>query len=135
MNIKRLALAALAAFITIFIGGFLIHHILLKDLYMQTAAVWRPAADMNHRFWIIVIEQIMIAVLAAYIYAKGFEPAKARVGQGIRFGILLGLLLAGSMSLGSYFSLSIPSKLALAWLVSGLIEYILVGIVISLIYS
>ena len=135
MNFKGLVLAALVAFIVIFAGGFVIHHMLLKDLYMQTAAVWRSPDDMGRRFWIIVVQNVLIAVLLAYTYSKGFEPGKGKAGQGFRFGAVMGLLLAGSMSLGSYFSLPIPKTLALGWLACGFVQYVLAGVAISLVYG
>ena len=135
MNWKKFLLAGVAAFGTLFIFEFAIHNVLLKDLYQQTATLWRPMPEMMRLMWLMWILYFVISFGMTFIYTKGYEPAKSGLGQGFRFGISVGLLLASSMSIGSYFSIPVPAEIAVYWFFGGMAMYAAVGTVIGLIYK
>ncbi len=70
----------------------------------------------------------------ALVYAKGYEKNKSPVGQGLRYGFYMGVLLSTMRSLGSYFSLPIPGVLALYWFLDGMVVALVSGVVVALIY-
>ena len=135
MNWKRLILAILASFVTMFVLDFVFHGILLKNLYQQSAALWRPMDQMMRLNWLMWLLYLVVSCVMTLIYSKGYELGKSGLGQGFRFGILFGLLMATSMSFGSYFMMPMPKRLALYWLVGGMIIYTIIGMVIGLIYK
>ncbi len=135
MNTNRWALASLAAFAVIFVLEGLIHGVLLADLYKQTASVWRPEAEMQGLMWLMWAGYLIFAPAFALVYVKGYEANKSGVGQGVRYGLIIGILLSAPQSLGWYAVLPIPGILALYWFVAGLAESIAAGTVVGLIYK
>src|SRR6266540_2772640 len=120
---KRFILAFIAAYIFIFLWGWLLNGVLLKDIYAQTPSLWRQQSEMMSLFHWIIIGQALIVFAFIMIYASGF-------GGGVIAGIQLGVLLeiaAIGMRMGFYAVQPIPGKLILYGSVSGIIEMIIVG--------
>ena len=134
MTMKKYLRAGAAVFVILFVGDFLVHGILLKRAYQATASLWRPMPALRQLLWTMWVLYLVNALVLPYIYAKGHEAGKGPVGQGLRFGGAIGLLMASGMSLGTYYMIAIPASMALVWFVTGLIEFVLAGIAIALIY-
>ena len=129
---KRFILAFIAAYIFLFIWGWLFNGVLLKDVYAETPNLWRSQSEMASLFHWIIIGQALVVFSFVMIYASGFA------GGGISAGIRLGLLLeiAGiGMRLGFYAVQLIPGKLILYGSIGGLIEMVIVGAMVGAIYK
>jgi hypothetical protein len=129
---KRFILAFVAAYIFLFVWGWLFNGVLLKDIYAETPNLWRSQSEMASLFHWIIIGQALIVLSFVMIYASGFA------GGGITAGIRLGLLLeiAGiGMRLGFYAVQPIPGKLILYGSIGGIIEMIIVGAMVGAIYK
>ncbi len=133
MTMKRWLAAVAAVAGVLFVTDFVIHGVLMKSAYEATASVWRPMAEMQALMWTMWVMYLIDAAILPVLYLKGFEPQKARVGQGLRFGALIGLLMASGMSLGTYFMVPIPVSMAVGWFVGGMVQCLLAGVVIALI--
>jgi hypothetical protein len=133
MTFKRWLGVGAAVVGVLFVTDFVIHGVFMKNAYEATASVWRPMAEMQTMMWIMWVLYLIDAAILPYLYLKGFEPQKGRVGQGLRFGALIGLLMATGMSLGTYFMVPIPASMAVSWFVAGMVQYLLTGILIALI--
>jgi len=131
MNVKRMLLAALAVFVTIQVLDFLIHSLLLASMYEETTEIWRP--DMMQLMWIMYITSAFLSFLFVYIFTKGHQGKG--VIEGAKYGFLIGLLIAVIGILNQYVIYPIPLNMAIIWMVSGLIEFIVAGIVVALIYK
>ena len=134
INLQRAVVTGGVIFIALFAYEFLVHHILLRSTYESLAHLWRPKAEMGQYFKFMMIGNIFYAVFFAIIFAKGFEPKKAALGQGIRFGALIALFLSPANSLGWYAILPIPGSLAVSWLLACAGGNILSGIVAGFVY-
>jgi len=129
---KRFTLAFLAAYIFLFVWGWLFNGVLLKDVYAETPNLWRSQSEMASLFHWIIIGQALVVFSFVMIYASGFA------GGGIAAGIQLGLLLeiaAIGMRLGFYAVQPIPGKLILYGSIGGLIEMVIVGAMVGAIYK
>src|SRR5437899_9584511 len=129
---KRFILAFIAAYIFIFLWGWLLNGVLLKDIYAQTANLWRSQSEMMSLFHWIIIGQALIVFAFVLIYASGF--ASGGVIAGIRLGILIEIAAIG-MRLGFYAVQPIPGKLILYGSIGGLVEMIIVGAIVGAIYK
>src|SRR5438552_18864521 len=107
MNTKRWLFASVGTFAVIFILEMVIHGVLLEGMYKQTASVWRPQADIGRLMWLMWLGYLIFAPFFALIYIKGYEEGKGGVGQGIRYGVQMGVVLSESQSLGGYAELPI----------------------------
>ena len=129
---KRFILAFIAAYIFIFLWGWLLNGVLLKDIYAQTPNLWRSQSEMMSLFHWIIIGQALIVFAFIMIYASGF--ADGGVIAGIQLGVLVEIAAIG-MRMGFYAVQPIPGKLILYGSVSGIIEMIIVGAIIGAIYK
>lgn len=128
---KKVWIGALVVFVVIAIWEFLVHAVLLKDLYMQTAALWRPEAEMKMGvFYMVYAIQAFFFTL---IFSKGYEGKG--VSEGIRYGILVGVLMAVGMGYGTYGAMPIPYALAMQWFLYGVIEFLLAGIAVAIVFG
>ena len=134
MNLSRWARATLGAFVVLFASGFAIHHLWLGEFYKAHAAWWRPAAQMESMFPLMFASHLVLAALLTVVYAKGYEPGKAGIGQGFRFGVLIGLLIMLPSSLMNYVIYPYPMSLIVNWLIGGVAELALAGAVIGALY-
>jgi hypothetical protein len=129
---KRFVLAFIAAYIFIFLWGWLLNGVVLKDIYAQTPNLWRPQPEMMSLFHWIIIGQALIVFAFITIYVSGF--ARGGVIAGIQLGVLLEIAAIG-MRMGFYAVQPIPGKLILYGSVSGIIEMIIVGAIVGAIYK
>lgn len=131
MNTKRLFLSFLAVFVFIFLFEWVFHGVLLKNLYVQTAILWRTESDMMLHFKWLVLGQAIVAFVLVFIFAKAFAR------DGVRGGIQLGIMLA-VFSLGLNFIVyavqPIPLRLIGFWSIGELIEFALAGAIAGAIY-
>jgi len=129
---KRFIIAFIAAYVFMFLWGWLLNGVLLKDVYAETPNLWRSQSEMMSLFHWIIIGQALIILAFVMIYASGF--AGGGVAAGIRLGILLEIAAIG-MRLAIYAVQPFPEKLILYGSVSGLIEMVIVGAIVGAIYK
>lgn len=78
---------------------------------------------------------LLIAILvAALIYAKGYEGGSG-IGEGARFGLLLGVFVLLAFGGVNYAVLNIGRRLACLVGVAGFVEWTMIGTVIGLVYK
>ncbi len=134
MNLKRWLVAGGAAFVATFSLDFIAHGRLLMPLYQQTAALWRTPDSSHQMMWLMTSGQLLFGLVFAWIYARGYEPGKPGLGQGLRYGFLIGLLFAISYLGVWYVVLPIPFALAAGWMLSVMADCLAAGAAVGLIY-
>jgi len=78
------------------------------------------------------ITAFVFSFLFIYIFTKGYEGKG--VAEGIRYGLIIGLLMLVVGMFNQYAVYPIPLNLTIQWFIYGLIQFIIVGIVAALIY-
>jgi hypothetical protein len=131
MNIPRLLLAIVVAFVVIFASDYLIHHVWLRPDYEAIKSILRPETDMQSRIHWLIVAQIICAITFVIIWAKGVVTGS--IGNGIGFGFLMGLFQQ-IWALVNYVIIPIPGDLAVKWFFSGLVQAVLIGITTALVY-
>ena len=134
MNVKRWLYASLAVLVVIAVVEMVINNFLLAGLYQQTASVWRPMEEIQRMMWLFWLGYLIFAPFFALIYTKGYEPAKPGLGQGLRYGLYMGVVLSAMQNLVWYAVLPIPGVLAFYWFLGGMAESIAAGAAVGLIY-
>jgi len=130
MNIKRYVIAGIAVFATFQICDMVIHGRLLMKDYEALASMWRP--DMMSLMWIMWITCAVLSFLFAYVFVKGYE-ARGML-EGVRYGLIVGLMMNGVGAFNQYVLFPVPFVLAVKWFVFGMLEFILPGAVVAAIY-
>ena len=132
MNCKRLALSIIAVFIFIFLFEWTFHCVYMNELYMSTKHLWRPDADMMQYMPLLFIGQFILAVVFCVIYTRGYEGRG--IMEGVRYGLYIGLLFT-SMHITMHAVAPYTTELTVTWIVGGLLEMMLAGVVVSLVYK
>jgi len=131
MNVKKLVLTIAVVFVAANLAGFLIHAILLRPDYMAVKEHYRPEGQ-EMMLW-ICLAYLSFAVGSVIIYAKGVEN-KPWLGQGIRFGILMWLILAVPSFFIAYAVQPVPTILMVKQVLFEGVDKILLGIITAALY-
>jgi hypothetical protein len=131
MNFPRLALAAVVGWLVSLGVGYVVDAYLMADIYAAHAQVFRPQAGMN--LPLAFAAQLLGFFVFAYMYAKGYEGTSG-VQEGLRFGVLVGLLLIGFAVAWNYVVLPVSGTLGVYWVVATLLEMALYGVVVGWLY-
>jgi hypothetical protein len=129
---KRFWMAFAACYVVGQVLSFLINGVLLQDTYKSLASVWRPEAEMQAKMWIFFVTSFVAIFLFCYIFTKGYE--NKGVVEGVRYGVLVGLLLTVPMAYDSYVIYPIPYSLALTWFLTGMVFWVVLGALLAAIY-
>lgn len=108
------------------------HQYCLKTIYAQNAGLFRPMDAMMALKWWGYVGYLVFGLLFVCIYSKGYEEGKSPVGQGLRFGLLMGLFYWGTSLLLAYPYMPWPKRLYAGWLVVGLFEFVVLGFILGL---
>jgi len=131
MNCKRLILAIIAAYVAMSILG-IATDVILADYMTQMKTIGRMGPDLEaHALW-MYLGYFIVTIMFCYIYALHHE-GKGWL-EGARYGLLIGILMSGiTMVLYAAFPMSAMESLVSA--LSGIVIYVVGGIVTSLVYT
>ena len=131
MNLKRGLLAFIAAFILIFLFEFVWHGMLMKNAYMETAGLWRSESEMQSRFGMLLLGQVVIAFAFTALYVTRIGTSGA--ASGACYGVMIGILVGGSEFIR--FAVQ-PLTTTILWMsiFGALIELAIAGAIIGAIY-
>ncbi|MBI4603757.1 MAG: hypothetical protein HY721_17520 [Planctomycetes bacterium] len=117
----------IAAIVAVFVGweavDFLVHGVLLKASYAETASLWRPEAEIKMGLMALVV---LIGALAFVLIYKRLARDKG-LFKGLEYGFWFGLAAAVSMGYGTYAVMPIPYSMAQAWFLASLAHGLLGG--------
>ena len=133
MNYGRLVAAALAATVMDAVYGILVWGQVLTGEFVRYPEIYRPAGDASG-FALMFVGIFLAMCCAAWIYAKGYEGG-SRMLEGLKFGVVIGLLMATYMASANYGTMRIGKRLALTYLIGGFGEWLLAGLAIGLVYK
>jgi len=136
MNYSRIALAAVGATVAYFVVGGILFGALpsLQDEFMKYPAVYRSQDDMKRVMPMGIISILVGVFVVAVLYAKAY-PAGGGVLDGARFGALIGVFAVCGFALHNHMLLNIGIKLTVGQAIAYFVQWLVVGIVISLIYA
>jgi hypothetical protein len=135
MNLLRIVLAALGAFVAYMALGFALFGLFpsLKTEFLKYPAVYRDHNGQMSHMPIAMAEIFVSMLVLAVLYALAYQGGSGLM-EGARFGALIGLFAICAFVLHNYANLNIGLKLALQQSVAYFLEWLVVGIAIGLIY-
>ncbi|MCZ6534078.1 MAG: hypothetical protein O7A08_14085 [SAR324 cluster bacterium] len=99
MNMRKLVIAGFAAFIVMLILGLLWHLVIVVELNIeQSKAGWVHDETV---ILLLPLSPLVLAFLMSYAYPFGYKGGPV-IGEGLRFGILMGLVAHLPTTLGYY---------------------------------
>jgi len=135
MNFTRIALAGLGGFVAYFVLGGVLFAALpaLRNEFLKYPAVYRSKEGQMSHMPAGMIAMFVGIVVLAVIYAMVYQGGSG-VAEGARFGALIGLFSVCAFVVHNHVNLNIGLKLTVEQSAAYLLEWIVVGIVIGLIY-
>jgi hypothetical protein len=136
MNFARVGLAALAAWVVYLALGFLIHAVMLNDMWqgLMREGVARSATNANTLMPLGFGLALPGTLAFTYAYAKGYEGGPG-LQEGLRFGVLVGLMLVAFGLVWNYVTFPLPARYLTSTAVATVIEFAALGMVVGLIYK
>jgi hypothetical protein len=131
MNVKRLILAVVVVFVGLWLTSFLIHGVWLNSIYKETMNLWRSETEMQQHMGWMLLGQFFWSVAFVVIWSKGF-PAVNSLGRSCLYGLVMGLFSEAN-SLIMYTVEPLPGHLVAKWVVAGLAQSALMGVLLFLV--
>lgn len=135
MNVARILLAAVGAFVAYFALGFVAFGLVpvLRSEFLKYPAVYRSQDSMKIVMPAGMMAMLVAMVVLAILYAMIWQPGSG-LGQGARFGALIGVFAICAFVMHNYVNLNIGLTLTLQQSAAYFVEWLVVGMVIGLIY-
>jgi hypothetical protein len=83
--------------------------------------------------WMMMCGSILYMFLFCYIFTRGYEGKG--IGEGVRYGLLMGLFLSIPSAVDQYVVYPLTANLAVIWFVTGVIVFMILGAVFAAIYK
>jgi hypothetical protein len=135
MNYARMVIAAIAAWIVSIGLGYLINNVWLLHVYQANAWAFRRAEDIAPLLPIGFGAQLVAFMAFAYAYAKGYDGAGARVLEGMRFGLVVALMIDGFAIVWNYVTEPIALRLGALQMLEHIGQFGVYGAIVGSIYK
>lgn len=133
INVKSLLITIVVTFIAIQFMDFLVHGVWLKPVYEATKSLWRSEADMQSMMPFMLLGHFLTAGAFSLIYAAAVAE-KRRLSCTLKYAFAMGLF-AGAGQLVMYAVQPYPGSLVVKWIVAGIIEAIILGLIVFKVYK
>jgi len=127
---KKMLTSIVVIFILSMALGFLVHGMMLHDDYAQFPNLFRTEEDSANYFGYMLLAHVMMAVAFVWIYLKG-KADKPYLGQGIRYGIAIAVLMTIPTYLIYYAVQPMPGAVVFKQIVFDTIGVLLMGVVVA----
>jgi hypothetical protein len=136
MNYARLALASLGAVVAYFVSGSILFVALpgMKSEFLKYPNVYRSNEGMMKAMPFNMVAILISIVTVAVLYAKMYA-AGGGIFSGLVFGALIGIFAVCTYAVHNYTLLNIGGKLSIYESITYLIQWVIVGAAIGLIYK
>jgi magnesium-transporting ATPase (P-type) len=129
---RKFILAVIVIFVVSMVVGFVNHAFLLADEYHATG-LFRPNAEAEAYFLWMLLAHIVMSFAFVWIYLRGRED-KPWLAQGIRFGIIIALLMVLPIYLIYYAVQPMPGILVFRQIVYDSIGMVIMGLAVAFLY-
>ena len=113
--------------------GFVVHGVVLHGDYAQLPNLMRTEADAQGHFGWMLLAHVSMAIGFTWIYRQGREAGKPAIGQGLRFGAAVAVLMCVPMYLIYYAVQPWPGIVIVKQIVYDVIGMLLMGVVVALV--
>ena len=134
MDAKRLAVAAVVAWVVDSIYAFLVFGMALQNQIGRYPAVFRSPEAMSATMPLMFASSLIAMFIVAYIFAKGHDGGSG-LREGLRFGFVFGAFSLFGIAIPNYAVYNYGRRLAAETAVAAFIEMVLMGAVLGLVYK
>jgi hypothetical protein len=113
--------------------GFVVHGVLLHGDYSQLPNLLRPEAEAQGYFAWMLLADLLMGFGLTWIYRQGRETGKSALGQGLRFGVAIAVLMTIPTCLIYYAVQPWPGIVVVKQIVYDGVGVLVKGVVVALI--
>ncbi|MGH8530750.1 MAG: hypothetical protein ACRETN_13065 [Nevskiales bacterium] len=130
---KRFWISVVVMFVLSFALSFVVHGLLLGQDYapLAQAGVFRTPEASGPFFPYMVAANLLFAVGTTWIYRQGLDAGKPFLGQGLRFGLALAVLMTIPTYLIYYAVTPLPATLVVKQIVFDTIAIVFMGAAVA----
>ncbi len=133
---KKRCLISVLAVAVVYLGlDMLVWHVILGNQLTANASLWRPMPDIQSKMWVAYLGYVFFAGLFTCIYKQGYDCGKCAKTQGIRYGLLMGLIVWVAGTMLQYPFANMTDGLYLGSTLCGVVEYMILGLVVGLLHK
>ena len=118
-------------FVLAFLIGFLVHGVLLHGDYAGLPNLLRPQEEAQYYFGWMLLAHALMGFGITWIYLKGREAGKPFLGQGLRFGAALAVLMTIPIYLIYYAVQPWPGAVVVKQITYDVIGMLIMGVVVA----
>jgi hypothetical protein len=135
MNTKKFLLAFILVFVLVEVTNYIIHVAILGPVYAseEIKVIFRPEEEMSGMMWIMRVVDLIWSFFFVFFFVKGYE--NRGIAEGLRFGLYVALFFNLVNVYGQYAVYPIPYYLALQWFLYGLVQVLILGVTVALVYK
>jgi len=126
-NQLRVLIATGISFAFSFLYNALVHLLILGSANKQIESLRR--VDFTSKIWISVLATLATSFLFTILYALFVSEKNTKTGS--LFGFCFGLFMAIMVDLNQYVLYPLPFSLVAKWALFGVIEFAIVGLIVS----
>jgi hypothetical protein len=127
---KKFWISFVAMFVMAMAIGMLVHGMLLHDEYRKLGSLMRSETEAQKLFGLMILAHVLIALGFTWIYVKGKE-ARPWLGQGLRYGLAVAVMMTIPTYLIYYVVMPFPSDLVAQQVVFDTLGIIAMGVVLA----
>ncbi|MGH7367253.1 MAG: hypothetical protein ACREKQ_03505 [Candidatus Rokuibacteriota bacterium] len=110
---------------------FLVHGVLLRAGYAELPQLYRPPADAQRYFGFMLAAHALIGFGMTWIYRQGVVPGRGPLGQGVRFGIAVAVMVTIPIYLIYYAVQPLPGALVAKQVIFDTVATVLMGVLVA----
>lgn len=130
---KKVLLGFFVVYLGMNVLNMIIHMGLLSGIYHTEGMMRLMRPESEGMMWIYFVTSLVASYFFVLIFSKGYEGKG--LGEGVRYGLYVGLLISTPMAYDSYASYPLPYTLALQWFIYSVIEYVILGILVAMVFG
>jgi hypothetical protein len=131
---KKFLIAGIVASVLLIGFGFLVHGVIMTSDYEKIRNLFRPEAEAMANLPIMLLAHVIMGFAFAWIYKQGVTNAPW-LGQGIRFGIAVALLVPVPWYLIFYSIQPFPAQTVAKQLIFDSLSFLLIAIAVAFVYK
>ena len=127
---RKFIVAWVVVFVVWMAGSFVVHGLLLHADYAKLPHLFRPEAEAQRYFPLMILAHILMAGAFTWIYARGLE-ARPWLGQGLRYGAAIALLAVVPWYMIYYVVQPMPADLVAKQIVFSAVLVLVLGVILA----
>ncbi len=129
---KKFWISGIVVSVVAFVFSFIVHGVLLGDAYTAMQRLYRTPEESQNYFHFMILAHLIFGFALTWIYRQGVAVNKSAIGQGIRFGIAIALLVTIPTYLIYYAVQPLPGEMVARQIVFDTVAVVLLGIIVAL---